>query len=626
MTTSNSAGESKLGQMYDLLREGQITRRNFMQRAIALGVAAPVATFLVNSIDMKGASAAPAGAGSSIAALKQDASSRPQAPADQQRGAGGELKMLQWQGATTLSIHNAQGTKDQLAGSLISEPLLSFLPDGSLSPTLVKEVPSVENGGLSEDLSVVTYHLLEGVLWSDGTPFTSADVVASYNWIMDPASATVSAANFEPIAKIEAPDDLTVIITLKAGTLAWYTPFSGSYYGVVYAKHIIDQGDAGKEIFRTAQIGTGPYKVDSFTENDQVIYSINENYREANKPYFASINLKGGGDAVSAARGVLETGDWNVAWNLQVEPNIINDMVAKGKGQHIIAPGTNTERVAINFSDPNKEVDGQRSEKNTPHPFFSDPAVRQALSLATDRETISTQFYAGPPGEPPTANVQVGIPAFESPNTSFEFNLDKANSTLDAAGWVLDGDVRKKGDIELKLTYSTTINSVRQKTQAVNKDNWEKAGFKVELKQVDAGIFFDSAEGNDQNLAHFYNDVQMYTNGSSSPYPLLYMSNWYSKNINQKSNKWSPGGDSRWSNAEYDQIFETLNNETDPEKAAASFIRLNDIMVENTVIIPLVQRAAETFAITNNINADPIAASAWETLYWNMANWNEVAP
>jgi peptide/nickel transport system substrate-binding protein len=300
-------------------------------------------------------------------------------------------------------------------------------------------------------------------------------------------------------------------------------------------------------------------------------------------------------------------------------------MVAKGKGQHIIAAGTNTERVAINFSDPNKEVDGQRSEKNTPHPFFSDPAVRQALSLATDRETISTQFYAGPPGEPPTANVQVGIPAYESPNTSFEFNLDKANSTLDAAGWVLDGDVRKKGDIELKLSYSTTINSVRQKTQAVNKDNWEKAGFKVELKQVDAGIFFDSAEGNDQNLAHFYNDVQMYTNGSSSPYPLLYMSNWYSKNINQKSNKWSPGGDSRWSNAEYDQIFETLNNETDPEKAAASFIRLNDIMVENTVIIPLVQRAAETFAITNNINADPIAASAWETLYWNMANWNEVA-
>jgi peptide/nickel transport system substrate-binding protein len=295
-----------------------------------------------------------------------------------------------------------------------------------------------------------------------------------------------------------------------------------------------------------------------------------------------------------------------------------------------VIPGTSVERVLINFSDPNQEVDGQRSEKNTPHPFFSDPAVRQALSLATDRETMSTQFYAGPPGEPPATNILTGIPAYESPNTSFEFNIQKANDTLEAAGYVLDGDVRVKDGIELSVTYSTTINAVRQKNQAVNKDTWEQAGFKVQLKQVDAGIFFDSAEGNDQNASHFYNDLEMYTNNASTPFPTSYMLSWYGGkdgvNIAQKSNQWRGNNEGRWQNAEYDAAFETLAAETDPEVAAQTFITLNDLVISNNVVLPLVQRAAETFAITNNINADMIVGSSWETLYWNLANWNEVAP
>jgi peptide/nickel transport system substrate-binding protein len=628
MSGSNKTSSGPLGKLYEALKQGEITRRDFVQRALALGVAAPVAAYVVNALDMKSASAAPSPNAGSTLTAKQDASTRPMAPDDQVRGAGGELKLLQWQAPTTLSFHNGQGTKDELAAAIVSEPLMSVLPDGTLWPTLVKEVPSVENGGLSADLKIVTYHLLEGVLWSDGEPFTSADVVATYNWIMDPNNAAISSSNYEPIEKVEAPDDLTVVITLKAGTLAWYGPFTGTYFGPVYPKHIIDQGEAAKEIFRTAPIGTGPYKVDSFSENDQVIYSINDNYREPNKPYFSSINLKGGGDPTSAARAVLETGDWNVAWNLQVEPAIINDMLGNGKGQHVVVPGTSLERIDLNFSDPNTDVDGQRSQKDTPHPFLTDPAVRQALTLATDRDTISTQLYAGAPGEPGAGNVLVGIPAFASPNNTYEFNIDKANQVLDAAGWTKDGDTRKKNDIELKIAYGTTINPVRQKTQAIVKQGWEAIGVEVDLKQVDAGIFFDSAAGNDQNLAHFYNDAMMYTNLATSPYPQSYMSLYYAgkdgANISQESNQWSGGNNCRYSNPDYDAIYDSLTAETDPEKAAESFIKLNDILIQNFVTIPLVQRAAESYAITNNINPDNIVGSSWEVLYWNIANWNEV--
>ena len=114
--------------------------------------------------------------------------------------------------------------------------------------------------------------------------------------------------------------------------------------------------------------------------------------------------------------------------------------------------------------------------KDVPHPVLSDKAVRQAISLATDRETITNQFYAGPPIELAQPNILVGIAAYTSPNTSFEFNLEKAGQVLDEAGWTRDGGTRSKDGVEIKLKYFTSINAVRQKTQAVNKRNWEEVG------------------------------------------------------------------------------------------------------------------------------------------------------
>jgi peptide/nickel transport system substrate-binding protein len=620
---SEKMEQGKFWQMYQDLKAGRISRRQFMQGATALGVGLPVTAFVLNSIKISPASAA------GPAALQTTGAARPaEGTEGQTRGAGGELKMLQWQAATHASLHTSTGTKDSLAASLVTEPLMNYLPDASLVPTLVKEVPSVENGLLAEDLSTVTYNLLEGVTWSDGEPFTAADVVFTWQWIMNPDNASVSVEPYAPIENVEAVDDLTVMITFTTPSLGWYIPFTGTYNGAIYPKHILETGKDAINEFRQKPTGTGPYVVESLTENDQVIYVANPNYREPNKPFFAKINLKGGGDAASAATAVLQTGDWDFAWNLQVEPQILTDLEKGGKGKVVVSPGTNIERVLINFSDPNTEVDGQRSEKSTPHPFFADKAVRQALSLATDRDTISAQFYSGPPGEPATPNILVGIPAYLSPNTSFKFDLEEAKATLEAAGWTGEG-TRSKDGVELKVSYQTSINAVRQKTQALNKQNWEKVGFDVQLKQIDAGIYFDSAAGNDQNASHFYADVEMYTNGATTPYPTSYFAGWYGgedgKNIAQKANDWSGLNESRWSNADYDALYESLAAETDPEKAAETFIKLNDILINEVVIIPMVQRAAEKYAILNTLNEANIAGSPWEALYWNAANWNRVS-
>ena len=612
------AEHGKFGRLYEELKAGRLSRRQFIQRATALGVATPVVLFILQATKgVGGAAAAPAA---------QAAGTRPTAGTEgQTRGAGGELRVIQWQAATILGQHQAVGTKDSLASSLVSEPLMNYMPDGSLVPNLVKEVPSVENGLLAEDLRSVTYNLLEGVTWSDGQPFTARDVAFTWSWITDEANQATDIVSYQVIEAVEAVDDLTVRITFAAPQLPWYVPFTGNYLGAVYPEHVLGANPEAIREFNQKPIGTGPYTVESFAPGDQVVYVMNQNYREPNKPFFERVNMKGGGDAASAARAVLQTGDYDVAWNLQVEQAILDELMEGGKGIVDAPPGNSVERIMINFSDPRKEVNGQRSEKNTPHPFLTDKAVREAMAMACNREAIATQFYAET--EPPTRNILTGT-AYDSPNKDFVFDVERAKQVLEDAGWTMDGDVRAKDGVELRLTYSTSINNVRQRTQAVIKQAWEELGIAVQLKQVPADSFFDSSPGNEQAIYHFYEDILMYTDNPTEPFPLEYMQGWYAgpegENISQAENGWSRTNLQRYSNPEYDALIEELEQTADLERAAEIFVQLNEILITDSVVIPLVQRAAEKTGLANTFRQENLAAGAFDTLYWNIANWNRV--
>jgi len=626
-------------QLVESLKHGDIDRRTFLTRATALGVGFSAALFSANAIAIAAAGGSKNGfavyPGQDGTPVASPVTGAPTAPADgtesQTRGQDGELRILLWQAPTHASPQNATGTKDYLAGSFVLEPLMHYLPDGSIIPNLITEVPSVENGLLSEDLSTVTFTLQEGVLWSDGTPFTANDVVFTWQWIINTErteNLSVNSAIWAVIENIEAVDDTTAVVTFASPSAAWFDPFTGGINGPIYPAHKFDNDPLnGGGDFITNPIGTGPFVITSFTPNDQVTYAANENYREPNKPAFASVLVKGGGDAASAARAVLETGEYDYAWNLQVEPAVIDAMVQSSTIARLVAdPGAGLERLNINFSDPNVEVDGQRSEMNTPHPFLSDPAVRQALNLSVPRELIATEFY----GEliPPTSNVLAGVPSFESPNTSWEFNTDKANQILDEAGWALDGATRKKDGVELKVVYSTSINQVRQKTQAVVKQAFEAIGVAVELVQVDSGIFFDSSAGNEQNYPHFYWDISMFTSTATSLIPTNFMSTYYSgpdrSNIAQASNGWTGSNFHRYVSEEYDATFLQLQSAKSLEEANELLITLNDIVINDVVVIPQVNRPSDQYAIANKINPANTTVGAFELNFWNIANWNLV--
>jgi peptide/nickel transport system substrate-binding protein len=620
--------QGPLSALHHELRSGTITRREFTLRALALGVGMPIISFILR------AESASAQVGKHIGwgVAAQAAAGPPAEGMDgRTRGEGGELRLIQWQAPSMLSPHVSTGEKDYLAAQLIVEPLMHYLPDGTLIPNLVTEVPTVENGLLGEDLKSVTYKLLDGITWADGEPLTADDVLFTYEWIIDPANASVSAGVYEEIQSIEVVDPLTVQVFFAEPNANWFQPHAGSEFGYVYPKHVLDveDGKAAHDAFLLNPVGTGPYKIESFSPNDQAIYVINENYRDPNKPFFERVNLKGGGDAASAARSVLQTGEYDFAWNLQVEPQILDELEQGGKGVVDVARGNSVERLMIQFADPNTEVDGERAKLGTVNPTMGDKAVRQALNLAVQRDVIAQQLYAGEEFEPPTANILTGMPSMESPNTSWEFNVEEAMRILEEAGWVMEGDVRVKDGVELNITFVTSINSVRQKEQAIIKQALDQIGFRTELRQVDAAVYFDSSPGNDQNINHFYNDIEMYTDNPTTPIPTEYMLGWYGgpegENIAQASNQWSGNNYGRYQNAEYDELLEQVRLETDLARAAELFIQMNDILIEDVAVVPIVNRSASTYGISTTLQEANIASSPFEYNYWNIANWNRKA-
>lgn len=619
LNQGNGKPSGPLHDLYTAYRAGNVDRRRFLQGALALGVSASSVAFLANTGMVAAQDASPAASPVGMA-------ERPAVGTeDQERGAGGELKILQWQASTLLSPHVATGTKDFLGGLLVLEPLMLYLPDATMIANLVEEVPSVENGLLAEDLSEVTLKLIPDVVWSDGEPLTADDIAFTIDWVLDPVNNSTNRNAYEAIENVEVVDELTAKVTFNGPNPFWFDPFAGTTTGFVYPKHILEGGPEKHESFLSKPIGTGPYVVESFEPNDQGTFVVNENYREPNKPFFDRVLLKGGGDAASAARAVIQTGEYDFAWKLQVEPQVLEQMTSKedAPGQIIKYPGATVERVNINFSDPHTEVDGQMSEVNTPHPFLTDDAVREAMALAVDRQKIADEFYGG--GQPPASNILNGDPATDSPNTTYEYDPEKAMQILDDAGWVMDGDFRAKDGVQLAVIYATSVNPVRQKTQAVVKSNLEAIGFKVQLEQIEAGIYFDGSAGTDQNINHFYWDLDMYQSVPNSPRPMSLMETWYAgpdnDNVAQKANGWNGQNNQRWVNEDYDAAYDAAKKETDPDKLAELFIEMNDLVINNHVIIPLVV-AGEPRGASKRLREENLALAAFGYDYWNIANWN----
>ena len=547
------------------------------------------------------------------------------AAAAAERAADGELKLLYWQAPSILNPYLSGGTKDIHAASLILEPLARYDENGAMVAWLAAEIPTLENGGVAADLESVTWKLRRGVEWSDGTPFTAADVAFTAAYCMDPGGGCAAGASFHGVTEVAAVDAHTVRITFGEPTPFPYTPFVGSVVPILQQRQFAHCTGAAAPTCNAenfAPIGTGPFRVAEFRPNDVVRYVVNERFRDPGLPAFSSVLLKGGGDAVSAARAVLVTGEFDYAWNLQVEPEILADMERAGRGEVLSAFGTFVERLVVQKTNPDPALGERRStyaDGGNPHPFLSDPAVTRALSLAIDREILVDAGY-GKAGRV-TCNILPAPPVYAS--TANEWcrrrDVSAANRLLDAAGWVRGSDgIRARDGVRLSILYQTSTNSVRQGTQALIKQMWREIGVETELKNISASVFFGGDPASPDTYQKFYADIQMYTNNFDGTDPQAYMAGWTCGEIPGPGNQWNGTNISRYCNPEYDALARELAATGGPERRAALAKRMNDLLVADGVVIPLIHRG-EVAARARSLGG--VRHNPWDATVWNISEW-----
>jgi peptide/nickel transport system substrate-binding protein len=590
--------ERELRNLIADVKTGRLSRRTFVQRMIAVGLTAPMAGMMLSHFGVAMAETA-----------------IPYKPT--KAGGGGPLKLLYWQAVTLLNPHFAVGTKDQEGSRIFYEPLAGWDSEGNLVPVLAAEIPSKENDGLSEDGLSVIWKLKRSVKWHDGMPFTADDVVFNWEYVRTPETAAVTIASYKDI-KVEKIDDFTVRVIFAKPTPFWADAFV-SASGMIIPKHLFADYIGGKSRDAPANlkpVGTGPYRFVDFKPGDVVRAKLNPDYHVPNRPYFDTLEVKGGGDAVSAARAVLQTGEYDYAWNMQVEDEILLKLEGGGKGKVSIVPTGNVEFIMLNVADPSVEVDGERASVKTKHPLFSDPAVRQAVNLLIDRSSIEKFIYGRTAVA--TANFVNNPERYRSKNTKFEFSIEKANQILEAAGWKKGADgIRAKDGKSLKFVFQTSINAPRQKTQAIIKQACQKAGIDIELKSVVGSVFFSSDTANPDTYPHFYCDAQMYTTTMLQPDPQIFTNQCVSWEVATKDNKWQGRNVSRWQNKHYDDLYHQAERELDPVKRAAMYIKLNDIAVGDNYIQPVVYRPRVT-ALSGSLTAH---LSGWDNDLWQLASW-----
>ena len=455
------ASISRLDQLREDAGTGRLSRRDVLKRGVALGLSAPVlagllaacgsdnndATNTAPAADTvaSGGSGATTTTGSTSASPTVPGGASPVAGATHttgtaattpttasaeggQRGGSGLLRLIYWQAPTILNPHLANGTKDLHAARVCLEPLVDF--DSDLNPilALATEYPSLENGSLAADGKSVTWKLRQGVKWHDGEDFTAADVKFTWEFATNPDTPATTSGTYSIIESIDIVDDYTVTLHFKAPNPFWYDPFTGSY-GVILPQHAFKDhlgADAPNAPANLQAIGTGPFKVKEFKPGDVVNYELFEDYWDPGKPHIDQIELKGGGDAAGAARAVLQSGEADWAWNLQIAPQVLDDMLKDAQGELATLSGGGTERLMIQEADPTQETYGAKAEPSTKHPIFSNVNARKAIALACQRDVITSSCMGRVAKSPPTSTTSQR--KFTDPNISWEYNLDKART------------------------------------------------------------------------------------------------------------------------------------------------------------------------------------------------------
>lgn len=379
----------------------------------------------------------------------------------------------------TLNPHLYAGFTVNFLSEMVMAYLVKYDHDNKPVPELITEIPTLENGGISNDGLTITYHLRKEVKWSDGRPFDADDVVFSFNVVNNPKNNEISRDGFDLITKIDEPDKYTVVLHLKKR----YSPFVATFFGTAGAnpcilpKHILGNlPDINHAPYNSLPVGIGPFKVVEWQRGDHVLLEANPLYFRG-RPKLDKVIFKIVPDS-NTLLTLLQTGQVDL-WPLLGTGFYQRARALKGI--------TVIHHAGFGFT---------HIDFNVTHPVVAEQAVRHALRLATNRQEIRDKVGHG------LGILQEGV---ESPSNAvgydpalpFEkFSIAKANAILDAAGWVRGADgIRAKNGVRLSLSFASTAGTPDTDTRIeLMRASWQQVGAELVRKDYPPSLLFAQAQ------------------------------------------------------------------------------------------------------------------------------------
>ncbi len=497
----------------------------------------------------------------------------------------------------------------------VHRPFAEYLIDvndrGEYVPVLAAEVPSVENGGVSKDGLTITYKLKKGVKWSDGQPFTSADVKFTWEALVNPKNLVKSRSGYELIESVETPDDYTAVVKYRE----YYAPYL-TRFAPVLPKHILGKLENMNDApYNRMPVGTGPFKVTEWVSGDHITMVKNPDYREADKVKIDKLFFK-----IIPSREVgiaqIQAGDIDGVWDL-IEAQI--PMMERNPEVSLcLSSALVSERLIMNHSTP---VAPNNGNPDYPHPILADVKVRQAIQYAIDKQTIIDKLLYGK-AQPGTTEIPDGWA--HNPNVkSTEYNPKRAMQLLDQAGWKPGSDgIRKKGGTRLRLKITTTTgNKLREMVEQVLVAQMKAVGIEFYIENVPSSVLFGSWS-NDADRKKGRYDILMYTTGPGIDPHQQYEGYFHSKNIPTVANGGSGYNYTRHRDAELDKWLDLAGKAPSMEKRAEAYRKAQERVAQIVPHIYLYRRV-NVHVFRNNVkgwkpNGYGII-DAVET--WNVADW-----
>jgi peptide/nickel transport system substrate-binding protein len=520
------------------VRDGRLSRRAFVGAAAAAGFSVAMAERLLATTTV---AAAPA---------RQD--EPPQ---------GGQVIVGLSQEPTIFNPLKSTLEVDRGVQFAIFDSLWRIDPDAVLHPNLATEIPSVENGGISDDGLTYTFRLRDDAAWHDGEPFTAADVVFSHQTIMNPDFVPGTRIGHDQVAEISAPDDHTVTMTLAAPYAPFLLTWADTY---IVPEHVLAEVEDlnTAEFNSTAPVGTGPFAFQERVAGDHITLQANPNYHGPG-PYLDTVIFKYVPD-LNVLYTQFQTGEVD-ATGIQgiTAENFAEAQTLEGKVIHSEPTGF-VEFIYMNHG----------------NPVFQDLAVRQALYAAMDKQNIIDTIYYGVHGP-----IETYLPtqswAYNPDLEPHVFDIAAANAILDEAGWAPGDDgIRQKDDVRLSFTNSTTAgNAVREQAQQYLQQTWAEIGVDMQIENMPAAVIWGDYFNQSQ-----YDSVMV---GWTNPPDPDGTSRFHSAYIPAQGG----GGQNtmQYKNEELDALWEAGVAELDQEARAEIYRQAQQIMRDDLAYLPIFQ-------------------------------------